>query len=120
HPLGLLRIRCQRPRRRAAEEGDELAAVHSITSSASASRDRGTSMPMRLFYSFPNQHVDANPAVRVARKRGSCQSYTITISFDGSDLFRPCPIFIPRDVDRMFDSPSIKLVRATIGGRGAE
>jgi hypothetical protein len=77
-------------------------------------------MPMRLLYSFKNQRVDANPAVRVERKRGSCQGYTIAISFDGSDLFRACPIFIPRDVDRMFDSPSIKLVRATIGGRGAE
>jgi hypothetical protein len=42
---------------------------------------------VRLFYSFPNQHVDASPAVRVERERGSRQGYTITISFDGSDLF---------------------------------
>ena len=41
-----------------------------------------------LFHSFPNQHVDASPAVRVERERGSRQGYTITISFDGSDLFR--------------------------------
>ena len=37
HPLGLLRSRHQRPRRRrAAEQRDELAAFHSITSSARA------------------------------------------------------------------------------------
>jgi hypothetical protein len=36
HPLGLLRPRYERPCGcRAAEQGDELAAVHSITSSAS-------------------------------------------------------------------------------------
>src|SRR5215471_8869102 len=34
HALGLLRARRQRPRRRAANERDELAALHSITSSA--------------------------------------------------------------------------------------
>src|SRR6516162_1079835 len=42
HPLALLRARRQRPRRRAAHESDELAAPHSITSSAEACRVRGT------------------------------------------------------------------------------
>ena len=93
---------------------------HSTTSSMRARSVGGTSRLVRLFYSFPNQHVDANPAVRVERKRGSCQGYSITVSFDGSDLLRACPIFIPRDVDRMFDSLSIKLVRAAIGRRSAE
>src|SRR5262249_42592155 len=38
HPLGLLRPRPERPRgSRAAEQSDELAALHSITSSARAS-----------------------------------------------------------------------------------
>ena len=37
HPFRLLRARHQRPRRRAAEQRDELAAFHSITSSARAS-----------------------------------------------------------------------------------
>src|SRR6516164_7141742 len=38
HPLALLRTRRERPRgRRAADERDELAALHSITSSAMAS-----------------------------------------------------------------------------------
>src|SRR5262249_43124 len=36
HPLALLRARRERPRRRAAEQRDELAALHSLTSSASA------------------------------------------------------------------------------------
>ena len=38
HPLGLLRARRQRPRRRAADERDELAPPHSITSSARATK----------------------------------------------------------------------------------
>src|SRR5262249_52618854 len=41
----LLRPRRQRPRRRAADERDELAALHSITSSASASNLSGISRP---------------------------------------------------------------------------
>src|SRR5262249_202821 len=45
----LLRARCERPRRRAAEKGNELATlhirVHSITSSASCWRCKGTSTP---------------------------------------------------------------------------
>jgi hypothetical protein len=36
HPVALLCARRERPRRRAAEERNEIAAVHSITSSASA------------------------------------------------------------------------------------
>src|SRR6516162_1790854 len=44
-PRSLLRTRRQRPRRRAAHEGDELAAPHSITSSAEACRVRGTVRP---------------------------------------------------------------------------
>src|SRR5262249_38124608 len=41
----LLRARRERPRRRAAEQRDECAALHSITSSARASSVGGTSMP---------------------------------------------------------------------------
>src|SRR5215470_5465475 len=44
----LLRARGERPRRRAAEQGDELAPFHSITSSARASSDGGTSRPSDL------------------------------------------------------------------------
>ena len=45
----LLRPRCQRPRRRrAAEQRDELAPVHSITSSARASSVGGSSRPSAL------------------------------------------------------------------------
>src|SRR5262245_33538759 len=44
HPLAL-RARRQRPRRRAAEQRDELAPLHSITSSARASRVSGTVRP---------------------------------------------------------------------------
>src|SRR5262245_22326165 len=46
HPLGLLRARRERPRgRRAAKQRDELAALHSISSSARASSVGGTSRP---------------------------------------------------------------------------
>ena len=49
HPLGLLRARRERPRRRrAAEQRDELAPLHSITSSARASSVGGTSRPSAL------------------------------------------------------------------------
>src|SRR5262249_17983372 len=54
HPLGRrLRVRRERPRRcRAAEQRDELASLHlpahSITSSARASREGGTSTPSAL------------------------------------------------------------------------
>jgi hypothetical protein len=44
-----LRARCERPRRRrAAEQRDELAPLHSITSSARASTVAGTSRPSAL------------------------------------------------------------------------
>src|SRR5215510_3169260 len=43
HRLALLRARRERPSCRAADERDELAAFHSITSSAIASDDSGTS-----------------------------------------------------------------------------
>ena len=46
--LGLLRPCREWPRRRAAEQRDELAAFHSITSSARASSDGGTSKPSAL------------------------------------------------------------------------
>src|SRR6516225_6107976 len=46
--LSLLRARQKRPRRRAADQHDELAPPHSITSSARASSDGGTSRPSRL------------------------------------------------------------------------
>src|SRR6516165_4552985 len=45
HSVGLLRARRERPHRRAAEQRDELAALHSITSSAMASTPGGTSRP---------------------------------------------------------------------------
>jgi ELWxxDGT repeat protein len=43
HPLRLLRARHHRSRRRAAEKSDEIASSHSMTSSARASNDCGTS-----------------------------------------------------------------------------
>src|SRR6266511_1176784 len=48
HPLALLRARRERPRSRAADKRDELAALHSITSSARASSVGGTSRPRVL------------------------------------------------------------------------
>src|SRR5262249_36195800 len=45
HSIGHLRARRERPRRRAAEPRDDLAAHHSITSSAMASSDGGTVTP---------------------------------------------------------------------------
>ena len=49
HPLALLRARRERPRGcRAAEQRDEVAALHSITSSASASNLSGISTPSAL------------------------------------------------------------------------
>src|SRR5262249_27591153 len=49
HHTGLLRASRKRPRgRRAAEQRDELAALHSITSSARASSVGGTSRPSAL------------------------------------------------------------------------
>src|SRR6516164_2261329 len=41
----LLRVRCERPRRRAAEQRDEIAPLHSITSSARARKDSGIVRP---------------------------------------------------------------------------
>ena len=46
--LRLLRTRRQRPRRSAAEQRDEVASFHSITSSARACRVKGTSRPKAL------------------------------------------------------------------------
>src|SRR5262245_22166586 len=49
HPVGLLRPRHHRPRRRAAKPRDKGAAsTHSITSSARAKMDGGTSIPIAL------------------------------------------------------------------------
>src|SRR5262249_13335389 len=48
HPLGLLPARRERPCRRAAEERDEFALVHSITSSARSRIDGGTARPSAL------------------------------------------------------------------------
>jgi hypothetical protein len=45
HPAALLRARCEGPPRRDAEERDELAPNHSITSSAMASNVGGTFSP---------------------------------------------------------------------------
>src|SRR5262245_14677048 len=47
-PLRLLRARRERPRRRAAEKRDELAPLHSITSSAMASTPGGIVRPSEL------------------------------------------------------------------------
>jgi hypothetical protein len=49
NPTSLLRVRRERPRRRAAEQRDELAPVaHSITSSARCCKNKGTSRPSAL------------------------------------------------------------------------
>src|SRR5262249_51809257 len=48
HSLELLRARRERPRCRAAEQRDERAPFHSITSSARASIDDGISIPRAL------------------------------------------------------------------------
>src|SRR5262249_23232486 len=48
HLLWLLRARREWPRRRAAEQRDELAALHSITSSAMASKPGGMVRPSAL------------------------------------------------------------------------
>src|SRR5262249_43317817 len=45
HPVGLLRARRERPCGRAANQRDELATFHSITSSARVSSAGGTSSP---------------------------------------------------------------------------
>src|SRR5262249_37493900 len=47
-PPRLLRSRRKRPRRRAAEQRDELAAFHSITSSASSTNESGIVSPIPL------------------------------------------------------------------------
>jgi hypothetical protein len=48
HPLGLLRARCQWPRCRAAYQCNEITPSHSITSSARASSEGGTSRARAL------------------------------------------------------------------------
>src|SRR5262249_12790319 len=48
HPLRLLRARRERPRRCAAQQRDERAALHSITSSAATSSLSGTVRPSAL------------------------------------------------------------------------
>src|SRR5262249_55193427 len=48
HPLALLRARREWPRRRAADERDELAPFHSITSSAPSNIDVGIVTPIAL------------------------------------------------------------------------
>jgi hypothetical protein len=64
HPLALLRARRERPRGRAAEKHDELAAVHSITSPAAACnvRDRA-----RLVGEEPNHRY--RRSLRVGREQ---------------------------------------------------
>src|SRR5262249_46830897 len=52
HPLRLLRARRERPHRRTADQRDELAPLHSITSSAVASSDGGTVRPSILAVSW--------------------------------------------------------------------
>src|SRR5262245_29864407 len=48
HPHGFLRTRRQRPRRCAAEQSDEFASFHSITSSARSRNDSGIVRPSTL------------------------------------------------------------------------
>src|SRR5262249_28315335 len=70
NPSLLLRARRERPRgSRAAEQRDELAAPHSMTSSASANSRSGTSMPsafavLRLI--THSNFVDCGPGNRAA------------------------------------------------------
>src|SRR5262245_53241467 len=61
HPLALLRARRERPRRRAAEQRDELAPLHSITSSAVASSVGGTVRPSirAVWWLMTNSNFDA-------------------------------------------------------------
>src|SRR5262245_6831847 len=61
HLLALLRARRKRPRRRAAEQRDELALVHSITSSARASSVGGTVRPsaFAVFRLTTNSNITA-------------------------------------------------------------
>src|SRR5262249_22748098 len=48
HAIALLCARAQRPRRRAGQKSDKLAALHSITSSARTSKRSGTLRPSAL------------------------------------------------------------------------
>src|SRR5262249_16531732 len=48
HPLCLLRACLKRPRSRAAEQRDEVAPLHSVTSSARCCKNKGTSRPSAL------------------------------------------------------------------------
>jgi hypothetical protein len=59
--VALLRARRERPCRRAAEERDGLAAIHSITSSAIASRFGGMAKPNALAVGMlmTNSNLDA-------------------------------------------------------------
>jgi hypothetical protein len=54
----LLRARRERPCRCAAEHHDELAPLHSITSSARASKVGGISRPSRLEYLWVHENSD--------------------------------------------------------------
>jgi hypothetical protein len=59
--------RRQRPSRRAAEQHDELAPYHSITSSASASNDGGTSVSVRhttVSMTNPTDRIEIITSVR--------------------------------------------------------
>src|SRR5262249_19011159 len=72
HALALLRARRERPRRRAAEQRDELAPLHSITSSARASSVGGTSSTLAANRAtrrtFPASLT--NPVVSVVGRNG--------------------------------------------------
>jgi hypothetical protein len=60
NPPGLLRTRGERPRgRRAAEQGDEIAAFHSITSSAMASSVGGTANRRAALEGVGERQVEA-------------------------------------------------------------
>jgi hypothetical protein len=67
HPLALLRPRRKRPRSRATEQRDELAADHSITSSARASSAASTSRPSAL--AVYQEQRPANTLSRYATER---------------------------------------------------
>src|SRR5262249_42187577 len=75
-PQALLRARRERPCRRAAEQRDELAAPHSITSSARASSVGGTSRPSARGATkdgaMANAAMTMMPAVRREETHHSC------------------------------------------------
>jgi hypothetical protein len=69
HPVGLLRARRERPRSRAAEQRDEFAPSHSITSSARKRIDVGNTIPklLAVFRLMTSSNMVGNSAGSSAR-----------------------------------------------------